>query len=107
MLFHRFSYLISSYICEIWFLNPRDECRLRAFENRMLGRIFESGKQVIMQQQRKLHNKDFHNSYSSYNTVNVISSRWMDWESVKSTEKTILSLFRLFDKMFMEENRIG
>jgi hypothetical protein len=28
-------------------------------------------------------------------------------KSVKCTEKTVLSLFKLFDKVFMEENGIG
>jgi hypothetical protein len=33
-------------------------------------------------------------------------SEWIG-KSVKCMEKTILSLSRLFDKIFMEENRIG
>ena len=28
------------YGCEIWFLTPREECRLRVFENRVLRGIF-------------------------------------------------------------------
>jgi hypothetical protein len=28
------------YVCEPWYLTLREECRLRVFENRVLGRIF-------------------------------------------------------------------
>ena len=31
----------NTYACEAWSITLREECRLRAFENRVLRRIFE------------------------------------------------------------------
>jgi hypothetical protein len=35
------------YGCETWFLTLREECRLRVFENRVLGRIFGSKRDEV------------------------------------------------------------
>jgi hypothetical protein len=54
----------------------REEHRLRAFENRVLRRIF-GPKQEEDESWRKLHNDELHDLYSSPNIVRVIKSRRM------------------------------
>jgi hypothetical protein len=44
------------YGCETWSLTLREECRLRVFENRVLRRIFESKRDEVKGEWRKLHN---------------------------------------------------
>jgi hypothetical protein len=56
----------------------REEHRLRAFENRVLGRILGPEKQVDGSW-RELHNDELHSLYSSPNIVRVIKSRMMRW----------------------------
>jgi len=61
------------YGCETWSLTLREEPRLRGFENRMLRRIFGPKRD-----ERKLHNEELNNLYSSPNIVRVLKSR-MRW----------------------------
>jgi hypothetical protein len=56
----------------------REEHRLRAFENRVLRRIF-GPKREEDGSWRKLHNDELHNLYSSPTIVRVIKSRRMRW----------------------------
>jgi hypothetical protein len=53
------------YGSETWDLKITNEHRLRAFEDRMLRRIFVPGRPRINGSWRKLHNEEFHNLYSS------------------------------------------
>jgi hypothetical protein len=53
------------YGCETWSLILREECRLRAFENRVLRKIFEPKRDEVTGGWRKLHNEELHNLYSS------------------------------------------
>jgi hypothetical protein len=64
------------YGCETWSLTLREEHRLRAFENRVLRRIF-GPKREEDGSCRKLHNDELHNLYSTPNIVGVIKSRRM------------------------------
>jgi hypothetical protein len=66
------------YGCETWSLTLREEHRLRAFENRVLRKIF-GPKREEDGSWRKLHNDKLHNLYSAPNIVRVIKSRRMRW----------------------------
>ena len=51
---------------------------MRAFENRVLSRIFEPKRDKVTEW-RKLHNEELNNLYSSTVIVWVIKSRRMRW----------------------------
>jgi hypothetical protein len=49
------------------------------FENRVLMRIFESKRDEVTGEWRKLHNEEFHNLYTCPNIIRQIKSRRMRW----------------------------
>jgi hypothetical protein len=53
--------------------------RMRVFENRVLTRIFGPRRDELTGDWRKLHNEEFHNSYSTPNIIRMIKSRRMRW----------------------------
>ena len=57
----------------------REECRLKVFEKRVLRRIFGPKRNEVIGEQRKLHNEELNNLYSSPSIVRVIKSRRMRW----------------------------
>ena len=59
----------------IWSLTVREEGRLRAFENRMLGRIFGPRMNEVTGEWRKLPNEELKDLYYTLNIVWVIKSR--------------------------------
>jgi hypothetical protein len=65
------------YGCETWSLTPREEKRLRVFENRVLRRIFGPKRDEATGEWRRLHNEELNNLYSSPNIIRVIKSRRM------------------------------
>jgi hypothetical protein len=65
--------------CETWSLTVREEHKLRAFENRVLRRIFGPKRDGVMGGWRKLHNKELHNLYSLPIIIRIIKSRRMRW----------------------------
>jgi hypothetical protein len=67
------------YGCETWSLTLREEHRLRAFENRVLKRIFGPKRDEVTGGWRKLHNEELHGLYSSASIVRVIKARRMKW----------------------------
>jgi hypothetical protein len=66
------------YGCKIWSFTSGKEHRLRAFENRVLRRIF-GPKREEHGSWGKLHNDELHSLYSSSNIVRVIKSKRMRW----------------------------
>jgi hypothetical protein len=54
--------------CEIWLLAPREEHRLRVFENRVLKRINGPKREEVIGERRKLHNEELNDLYSSPNS---------------------------------------
>jgi hypothetical protein len=67
------------YGCETWSLTPREEQRLRVFENRVLRRIIGPKKDEATGEWIKLHNEELNDLYSSPNSIRVIKSRRMRW----------------------------
>jgi len=67
------------YGCETWSLTLREECRLRVFENRVLGKIFVPKRSEVIGKWRKLHNEELNDLYCSPNIVQVIKSRRVKW----------------------------
>jgi hypothetical protein len=57
----------------------KEEHRLRAFENRVLRKIFGPKREEVMGEWRKLHNGELHNLYSSLDIITQIKSRRMRW----------------------------
>ena len=66
------------YGCETRSLTLREESRLRAFENRILRRIF-GPKRDENGECRMLHNEEHNSLYRSPNVVKVIKSRRLIW----------------------------
>jgi hypothetical protein len=48
------------YECEMWLLTLREECRLRVFENRVLGRIVGPKRGEVTGEWRRLHNEELY-----------------------------------------------
>jgi hypothetical protein len=66
-------------VCEIWSLTLIEEHRLRAFENRLLRRIYEPKRDEVTGEWRKLQSGELHNLYSSPDIIRQIKSRRMRW----------------------------
>jgi hypothetical protein len=65
---------------ETWSLILREENRLRAFENRVLRRIFGPMRDEVIGGRRKLHNEELHNLYCSPSIlIRMTKSRRMRW----------------------------
>jgi hypothetical protein len=68
--------------CEPWSLTLREEHGLRVFENRVLRRIFGPKRDEVWGEQRKLHNRELQNLYSSPDIIRQIKSRRMRWQGI-------------------------
>ena len=58
-----------------WLLTLREEGRLRVFEKRVLGRIFEPKRDKVTGKWIKQHNEELNGLYASPNCIWVIQSR--------------------------------
>jgi hypothetical protein len=67
------------YVCETWSLKVREEHKLRVFESKVLRRIFETKRDGVTGEWRKLHNKGLCDLYSSPSKNIIIKSRRMKW----------------------------
>jgi hypothetical protein len=65
--------------CETWYLTLREERRMRVFVNRVLRGIFESKRDEVTGEWRKLHNEELNDLYCSFNIIRVIKSGIMRW----------------------------
>jgi len=67
------------YGCETWSLTLGEERKPRVFEKVVLRRIFETRRDEVTGEWRRLHNEEPKDLYSSPNIVRVIKSRRMRW----------------------------
>jgi hypothetical protein len=65
------------YGCQTWSLSVREEHRLRLFESKVLRRMFGPKREEVTGGQRKLHEEELRNLYTSLNTIRAIKSRRM------------------------------
>jgi hypothetical protein len=56
-------------VCETWFFSLRKECRLRAFENRVLREIFWARRIGVIEKCKQLHNEELYDLYTSPNII--------------------------------------
>jgi hypothetical protein len=68
-----------SFAVETWSLTWRKEQRLRAFEDKMLWRIFGPMREEVVGGWRRMHNEDLHNLYTSQYIITVIKWRRIRW----------------------------
>jgi hypothetical protein len=78
-LFQSVQFPLVLYGCKTWSLTVREEHKLRAFENKVLRRIFVPKRDGVTGGWRKLHNEELHNLYSSPSIIRIIKSRRMKW----------------------------
>jgi hypothetical protein len=57
----------------------KEERRLKAFENRVLRRVFGPKRDEVTGEWRKLYNEELNSLYSLPNIVRVVKSRRMRW----------------------------
>jgi hypothetical protein len=69
--------MVILYGCEICSLTLQKGHRLRAFENRVLRRIFGPKRDEVIVGWRKLHNEELQDLCSFPSIIKIIKSRWM------------------------------
>ena len=62
------------YGCETWSLILRERHELMVYENKVLWKTFESKRNEVKREWRKLHNGELHDLYTSLNIIRVIKS---------------------------------
>ena len=72
----------------------REDCRLKALENRILRRVFGT-KGVVNGEWRKLHNEELNSVYYSPNIFRVIKSRILRWAGHLARLEEGMSAFKI------------
>jgi hypothetical protein len=67
------------YGCKTCSLTLKEEHRLRAFENKVLRRIFGPRRDEVTGGWRKLHNGELRELYSSPSFIRIMKARKMKW----------------------------
>ena len=89
----KISFCVSNLALWIYFPSYSQECRLRAFKNMILRRIFRTKKDENGEC-RRLQNEELYSLYRSPNIVRVIKSRRLRWSGHVSWSKIeVLSKF--------------
>jgi hypothetical protein len=65
------------------------------FENRGLRRIFESKRDEVTGEWKKLHNEELRDLYSSPSKIRIMKSRRMSWEGYVARMGTKRNAYRL------------
>jgi hypothetical protein len=73
------NFAVVLYGCETWSLTLREEHSLRAFESRVLRRIFGSKRDEVTGEWRKLHNEELHDLYSLPSIIRIMKARRIRW----------------------------
>jgi hypothetical protein len=66
------------------------------FENRALRRILGTRRDDVTGDQKKLHNEELHNLYSSPNIIRIIKSRRMRWAGQVARMGETRNEYRIF-----------
>jgi hypothetical protein len=74
-----YNFPVILYGCETWSLTLREERWLRVSENRVLRSVFESKRDEVTVEWRKLHNEELNDLFSLPNIMRVVKSRRMRW----------------------------
>jgi hypothetical protein len=88
------------YGCEIWSLTVREEDRLRAFENRVLRRIFGLKRVQVTGGWRKLHNEELC-------IIGMVKSRRMKWAGHAAQMGEKMNAYRLLVGKQEEKSTLG
>ncbi|KAJ4431282.1 hypothetical protein ANN_19879 [Periplaneta americana] len=76
--------------CETWTLTLREEQRLRAFENKVLRKIFGAKRDEVTGEWRKLHNTELHPLYSAPDIIRNIKSRRLRWAMHRNAYRVLV-----------------
>jgi len=75
-------------------------------ENRVLGRIFGTKSDEVIEKWGKLHNDELNDLYSSSNTVRVIKSRRMRWVGKVACKGERRGVYRVLVGKHEEKNNL-
>ena len=95
------------YGCETWPLTLREKYRIRAFENRVLRRIFRPKKDENGEW-RRLHNDELHSLYRSpHIKVRLIKSRRLSWAAQVVKLEEGRSVFKILTGTPTAKRKLG
>jgi len=95
------------YGSETWSLTLREELGLRAFENKVLRRIFGPQRDEITREWRKLYNEELNDLYPSPDIVRVIKLRRMRWVGHEARMGERRGVYRVWWGNLRERDHLG